>query len=89
MLMDKHLLLGVNGFYDWRKTPWGTHHEQWGIGAEIMAEIPIKDIDLGLTGRVNYYHTLTSPHIELGPNGGYQHRLNKTNISSNPIANWP
>ena len=74
LLFNDSLILGINGFYDQRKTPWGSYHEQWGIGAEIMAEIPLKSMDLGLTGRVNYYHPITSPIIDLGPNGGYIHQ---------------
>jgi hypothetical protein len=26
-----NLILGVNGFYDQRKTPWGKIYEQWGV----------------------------------------------------------
>ncbi len=39
LFMDDRLILGVNGFYDQRKTDWGTFHEQWGVGTEVMADV--------------------------------------------------
>ena len=36
LLFQDNLILGVNGFYDKRKTYWGTKHDQLGVGAEIM-----------------------------------------------------
>jgi hypothetical protein len=58
-------MLGVNCFYDQRKTPWGSIYEQWGLGTEIMADVPMGKLDLGLTGRFNYYHPLTSAKIDV------------------------
>jgi hypothetical protein len=40
MLFNDSVILGINGFYDRRKTPWGSIHEQWGIGAEVLGEVP-------------------------------------------------
>lgn len=40
LFLDNKLILGINGFYDQRKTPWGTFHEQWGVGAEVMGDVP-------------------------------------------------
>ncbi|MBN1574010.1 MAG: inverse autotransporter beta domain-containing protein, partial [Deltaproteobacteria bacterium] len=37
LLWDDQLLLGLNAYYDQRKTDWGTNHEQWGLGLEAMA----------------------------------------------------
>lgn len=68
LLLDDRLILGVNGFYDQRKTPWGTYHEQWGLGTEVMADVPVGRVSLGLTGRFNYYWPLTSAKIETAPN---------------------
>ncbi|MBN1574682.1 MAG: inverse autotransporter beta domain-containing protein [Deltaproteobacteria bacterium] len=61
ILFDDSLMLGINAFYDYRKTPWGTKHTQWGVGAEVMAEFGILEDGggLGLTGRFNYYQPLT------------------------------
>jgi len=59
MFLDDRLILGLNTFYDWRETDWGTHHRQWGAGAEAMAEIPLDSYDIGVTGRFNYYHPLS------------------------------
>jgi hypothetical protein len=74
LFLHDRLILGVNGFYDKRETSWGTQYEQWGIGTEVMADVPVGNIDLGLTGRVNYYHPLSEAKIYLGPNGGYVYR---------------
>jgi hypothetical protein len=73
LLFNDSVILGVNGFYDRRKTPWGSIHEQWGIGAEVMAEVPVGEIDLGLTGRVNYYRPITPAKIDItmGDPDGY------------------
>ena len=78
LLFDDRLIFGVNGFYDQRKISWGSIYEQWGVGAEVMADIPIGKADLGITGRFNYYHPLTSAKIYIGPNGGYVYRGNDT-----------
>lgn len=75
-IIDNHLIMGVNGFYDKRRTPWGTKHDQWGIGAELMGEVPFDTWSLGLTGRYNYYHPISDAHIDIGPNGGYVYRGN-------------
>jgi hypothetical protein len=64
LLIDERLVLGINAFYDTRRTDWGTYHRQWGLGAEVMTELPVADAwDLGLTGRFNYYSPLTSARI--------------------------
>ena len=55
LLWNNDLILGINAYYDKRRTDWGTNHEQWGIGLEAMADIPLEAFDLGLTGRFNYY----------------------------------
>jgi hypothetical protein len=65
LLLDELLVLGINGFYDTRRTDWGTYHRQWGLGAEVMTELPVAEAwDLGLTGRINGYFGLTSPRVE-------------------------
>jgi hypothetical protein len=73
MLFDDSVIIGLNGFFDRRKTPWGSIHEQWGVGAEAMAELPVGEINLGLTGRFNYYRPITSARIEttMGDPDGY------------------
>ena len=70
LLFDDRVILGLNTFFDFRKTDWGTHHRQWGVGAEVMTEIPIKTLNIGLTGRFNYYYPL-SDSLAGGPGGGY------------------
>ena len=64
LLFDDRLVLGLNGFYDTRRTDGGGYHRQWGVGAEVMTELPVADTwDLGVTGRFNYYKPLTSARI--------------------------
>jgi len=66
LLWDEKLILGANAYYDRRKTDWGTDHEQWGVGLEAMADIPLESFafDLGLTARLNYYHPLSDTKID-------------------------
>jgi hypothetical protein len=64
ILLDEKLLLGLNAYYDKRRTDWGTNHEQWGVGLEAMADLPLKPFDLGLTGRFNYYYPLSHTKID-------------------------
>jgi len=64
LLLDDKLLLGLNAYYDKRKTDWGTNHEQWGVGLEAMADIPLEAFNLGLTGRFNYYYPLSHTKID-------------------------
>ena len=60
LLWDDQLLLGLNAYYDHRRTGWGTYHYQWGVGLEAMADIPLDSFNLGLTARVNYYHPFSN-----------------------------
>ena|GEM_PF-576683 len=64
LLLDDNLLLGLNAFYDKRRSDRGNYFDQWGIGTEIMADIPIGDMDLGLTGRFNFYSPISNARIE-------------------------
>jgi hypothetical protein len=41
LFLDDRLVLGINGFYDRRKSLWGSIHEQWGVGGEVMADVPV------------------------------------------------
>ncbi len=61
LFLNDRLILGANVFYDTRETSWATYHDQIGMGLEAMGEIPIGSLDLGLTGRFNYYIPLTDP----------------------------
>ncbi len=61
LLAKDRLILGGNVFYDTRETSWGTHHDQIGMGLEAMAEIPMGSLDLGVSGRFNYYIPLSDP----------------------------
>ena len=61
LLAKDRLILGANVFYDTRETSWGTHHDQIGMGLEAMAEIPMGSLDLGVSGRFNYYIPLSDP----------------------------
>jgi len=65
MVIDDGLILGANIFYDHRRTMWGSHFDQFGVGIEAMAEVN----GVGLTGRANYYYPL--PEEETGTGGGY------------------
>jgi hypothetical protein len=47
-----NLILGVNCFYDQRKTPWGKIYEQCGVGAEVMADVRIDEYIVVLLYRV-------------------------------------
>jgi hypothetical protein len=58
-ILHDNAILGINSFYDRCKTPRGSNFEAFGLGAEIMAEVPIKDHNIGLTGRVNGYFPLS------------------------------
>jgi len=69
LLWDDNLLLGLNAFYDKRRSDWGNYHEQWGIGAEIMADIPLEKMDIGLTGRFNFYYPTSHTKMEYGEGG--------------------
>ncbi|MBN1574338.1 MAG: inverse autotransporter beta domain-containing protein [Deltaproteobacteria bacterium] len=86
ILIDEYLLLGINGFYDWRKTPWGTRHTQWGVGAEVMVELGILEDGggLGLTGRFNYYQPLTDAIVEVRPRDSGSIQLNLLSQSKSP-----
>ncbi len=64
LLWDDQLILGLNAYYDKRRTDWGTNHEQWGVGLEAMADIPLEPFNLGLTGRFNYYYPLSHTKID-------------------------
>ncbi|MBN1574159.1 MAG: inverse autotransporter beta domain-containing protein, partial [Deltaproteobacteria bacterium] len=64
LLWDEKLILGLNAYYDQRRTDWGTNHEQWGLGLEAMADIPLESFNLGLTGRFNYYYPLSHTKID-------------------------
>ncbi len=64
LLWEEKLLLGLNAYYDKRRTDWGTNHEQWGVGLEAMADIPLEAFNLGLTGRFNYYYPLSHTKID-------------------------
>ncbi len=67
LLFNDRLILGGNVFYDNRRTGWGTHWAQVGVGAEAMAEF---NKYLALTGRFNYYIPLTDPRVTGGGGGG-------------------
>jgi len=55
LLFSDRAVLGINGYYDSRRTDWGTRHEQVGIGAEVMTN--------WVTGRFNGYFAVTDPQI--------------------------
>jgi hypothetical protein len=61
LFLNDRLMIGANVFYDTRETSWSTYHDQIGMGLEAMGEIPIGSLDLGVTGRFNYYIPLTDP----------------------------
>ena len=69
MLLNDKLVVGLNAFYDHRKADSGNYFNQWGIGAEIMADIPLKKMDLGLTGRFNFYSPTSNAKISYGTGG--------------------
>jgi len=64
VLADK-LVLGGNLFYDHRKTKYGSHFDQIGLGLEAMAELN----GVGLSTRINYYQPLSK--AKLGEDFGY------------------
>ncbi len=64
MLSDR-LILGGNLFYDHRRTAYGSHFDQFGLGLEAMAELN----GLGLATRINYYQPLNK--AKLGEDFGY------------------
>jgi len=65
LVMGDRLVLGGNLFYDHRKTRYGSHFDQLGLGFEAMAEPG----GIGITGRFNYYQPLT--RAKLGGDFGY------------------
>jgi hypothetical protein len=65
LVLDDKLVLGGNLFYDHRKTAYGSHFDQLGIGFEAMAEPG----GVGLATRFNYYQPLTK--VKLGEDFGY------------------
>jgi len=56
LVLDDKLVLGANMFYDHRKTKYGSHFNQLGLGFEAMAEPG----GIGLTGRFNLYVPLNN-----------------------------
>jgi hypothetical protein len=65
LVLDDKLVLGGNLFYDHRKTKYGSHFDQIGLGLEAMAELS----GIGLTTRLNYYQPLDK--AKLGEDFGY------------------
>ncbi len=55
LLFSDRAVLGLNAYYDTRKTGWDTYHDQWGIGAEVMTE--------RVTGRLNGYFAISEPRV--------------------------
>lgn len=65
LILDDKLVLGGNLFYDHRKTAYGSHFDQIGLGLEAMAEPG----GVGLATRLNYYQPLTK--AKMGVDFGY------------------
>jgi hypothetical protein len=65
LVMDDRLVVGGNLFYDHRKTRYGSHFDQLGLGFEAMAEPG----GIGLMTRINYYQPLN--RAKLGDDFGY------------------
>jgi hypothetical protein len=62
MVVADKLVLGGNFFYDHRKTRYGSHFNQLGLGFEAMAELN----GIGLTTRFNYYQPITGANRGAG-----------------------
>jgi hypothetical protein len=62
LVVPDKLVLGGNLFYDHRKTSYGSHFNQIGLGFEALADVN----GVGLTGRVNYYQPLNKAKIGTG-----------------------
>ncbi len=62
MVVADKLVLGGNFFYDHRKTRYGSHFDQLGLGFEAMADLN----GVGLSTRFNYYQPVTGANRGAG-----------------------